>query len=125
MLGKLVKDYQKNKRFLDYINEYGGDSSEEELYEDGSPKKEIRVFTSDGAMILPYRLNNPYYINNWKVTFAIFIDGNGDRYLLLDRNDKEDFEVIDLSMDRVELGEITCKGKSSNLTIEVVRVSSV
>ena len=113
MICSVVRDYKSNKKFFSYIEQNGFSSDKEYV------QNQILTIGVEGKIWeLPYRTNYPYLINKQRITFAVIIDGAGDRYILLDKR-KEGLVTIFFNEDRIETEGIDSKGNNVALTFEV------
>ncbi|MBO7530812.1 MAG: hypothetical protein J6T50_03305, partial [Lachnospiraceae bacterium] len=101
------------KKFFSYIEQNGFSSDKEYV------QNQILTIGVEGKIWeLPYRTNYPYLINKQRITFAVIIDGAGDRYILLDKR-KEGLVTIFFNEDRIETEGIDSKGNNVALIFEV------
>ena len=128
----LVTDYSRNKRFYTYIEENSYDPGMEETDDQGNPKYEIYVFDRSGdpntPMVIPYKINHPYFINRWDVIFGVIFDKDKNRILLVDKNDEEGIVKYPFNSSKFEDGilisEVSFKGRSTELSIHLVPAGS-
>ena len=113
MICSAVRDYNNNKKFFGYIEKNGFTPDSEYV------QNQLLTIGVEGKIWeLPYRTNYPYLINKQRITFAVIIDGAGDRYILLDKR-KEGLVTILFNEDRIETEGIDSKGKNVALIFEV------
>ena len=114
----IISDYQRNKRFYSYLEEFGGPGDEEILDENGSYKKSIDILHGAKHFTVPYRPANPYWINNLDLRFAVIYDGGGKRFLVLDTVERGPMP-IPMPVDRLTVGNVKIKGKTDDLVFDI------
>ena len=114
----IISDYQRNKRFYSYLEEFGGPGDEEILDENGSYKKSIDILHGAKHFMVPYRPANPYWINNLDLQFAVIYDGGGKRFLVLDTAERGPMPIL-MSADRLTVGNVKIKGKTDDLIFDI------
>ncbi len=116
----MFETYKRNLRFYEYLEKNGHVQDTESL-----PELKVNVQIGDMDMELEYKECEPYIINSWDITFAIFFDEYGRRFLLLDRNGSSNGpEVIPFESGIAGIENVTYKKKVGRLVISIVPEST-
>ncbi len=110
-------DYKRNLSLNSYLEQYKGNVPEEILDESGRYTKEIDILFRTYRMVVPYKLCEPYYINQWNANFAIIYDEAGYRYFVLDTDDG--IKPILFPDDKLVINNIKLKHAVDDLIIEI------
>lgn len=118
LMHKFVIEYRRNKKFYSFLEEFGGAGDEEVLDENGSYKKGIDVHFGTEHYTVPYRLAEPYRVNNLDLQFAVIYDGGGKRFLVLDTAERGPMPIL-MPADRLTVGNVKIKGKTDDLIFDI------
>ena len=125
-LKNLVEDRRRNKNFRTFLKQYKGSVPEKEQYDDGSPKKEIRIYTPDGPTGYAYRSGEIYRLKEYGIRISVVYDSSGNRFLILDRGEEDgEIESIPFTSGLLEVDNVSFSGTNGKLRIEIVPVASI
>ena len=114
----LIKgDYRRNISLNKYLEQFKGNIPEEITDGFGRYNKEIDILFRSFHMVVPYRLCEPYYINQYNTGFAIIYDDAGYRYFVLDT--EEGINPILFPEDKLVINNVKLKHKVDELIIEI------
>ncbi len=109
----MIREHKYNKRIYDYLNKNGLGTDRQYLHD-----KRVTADLDGDILEFSYVINSPYILNRMRIMFAIILDGNGDRFILLDRREKG-LDKIPFNEDRIRIDDPDPKGRVRSLTIEV------
>ena len=126
----LIVDRIKYKKAENGINDIismgylAGDELPEELKETSDPSKDagnklkVHILETDEKIEWKYRINYVYELKHPRVYFAICINNKGNRYLLVDRNEKH-IEAMSYDLHLISIKGLQDKNKEMTVVLEI------